>query len=297
MARTTVLDTIERVRRQLASAQRLEYNFLASAMDNVQTTLTLSLDVAKSIRPGAFVFIDTEAMRVTSVDTTTKIVTVARGYYDSDPVAHSNGAEVQVNPRFSPLDIMDAMQDEILSYGPQLYRVSSTEIAVASSQETVALPVTWNDAYGLVDVTRKWTDDDTATAWPRCEVRFARGGATAFAGAPFIRVIDNTRDGTVLVKAARPFDVSTFTASTDLVATVGLPASMLDVVAMGTKLRLLVDSENSRGGRDVQDEPRRAEETPVAAAVQPFQFNNAVYRSRKQEEINKLVALYPIRMA
>jgi hypothetical protein len=67
------------------------------------------------------------------------------------------------------------------------------------------------------------------------------------------------------------------------------------VVAMGTKMRLLVDNENGRTARTAQDEPRRAEETPVGATINPLQFNNAVYRNRKQEEINKLRAMWPVR--
>jgi len=208
-------------------------------------------------------------------------------------VAHTSGAEIQISPRFTPLDIVDAMQDEIASYGPQMYRVDTVELTTNDYDDIAALPVAWNDMYGLIEVRRKFVDTEV-TAWPRCNVRLQRNSATLLGGAPIIRFTDPMWAGTVQVRAARPFVLTSFTATTDLISDVKLPSSMLDVVSMGTKLRLLVDNENGRGARTAQDEPRRAEETPSGSMVQPFQFNNALYRNRRQEEINKLAALYPM---
>ena len=296
MARTTVENTVARIRRQLASGYRNETNVLNGALDSSAQTFPLTYDLTSGVRVGAILCIDTEVMRVVAVNSSAKQVTVLRGYYDSDPAAHANLAEIQLNPRFTPLDIIDAMQEEIASYGPQLYRVDSTEITVAYGDDYVLLPVEWNDCYAIIEARRRLTDSDV-TAWPRANVRFQRAGATAVLGKSILRFLDPMPDATLFVRASRPFVLTSFGLTTDLVADVKLPESLLDVVAMGAKLRLLVDNENGRGARTAQDEPRRAEETPVGAMVQPFQFNNAMYRNRKQEEINKLAALYPMAMS
>ena len=75
-----------------------------------------------------------------------------------------------------------------------------------------------------------------------------------------------------------------------------MQASMLDVVKMGTKLRLMPDDEIGRSQRRGQDENRRASEVPVGASLSAWRVMNAQYMKRRQEEANRLRALYPIVM-
>lgn len=296
MARNIVSTTVERIRRQLSSGYRNELNLLNGAIDDTVTSLSVTLPITPGVTPGALVFIGTEAMRVRSVSAANSTIEVLRGQQDSVAASHADGVEILINPRFSPLDIFDAMQDEIASYGPQLFRVDSQEFTVADVQDILELPLEWNDCYGVLDVRRQWSDNGGITSWPRVNFRFQRAGATAVSGKPIIRFIDPVQAGTVFVQVARPYVITNFALTTDLIADCYLPESMLDVLSMGTKLRLLVDNENGRNARTAQDEPRRAEETPVGASVQPFQFNNALYRNRRQEEINKLRALWPMQV-
>lgn len=297
MSHTLVSNTVQRVRRQLASGYRLETNLLNGAIDATVTTISVLYTLPVGLQAGAIIYVDTEAMRVVAVNATSQTLTVIRGYYDSDAATHADQAEVVINPRFSPLDIIDAMREEIASYGPQLYRVDADEFTVVDVQDTLTLPIAWNDCFGVIDVRRQWADNGGIDSWPRIQCRFQRGDSnwTATSGSSIIRFIQTVQAGTVYVQVARPFVLSTFTLATDLVTDVKLPDSMLDVVAMGTKMRLIVDNENGRSARTAQDEPRRAEETPLGAMVQPIQLNTSLYRNRKQEEINKLRAQWPVR--
>jgi len=297
VSHTLVSNTVQRVRRQLASGYRLETNVLNGALDAVSTTVSVAYAMPVGLQPGAIIYVDTEAMRVVTVNAAAQTFTVIRGYYDSDAATHADASEVVINPRFSPLDIIDALREEIASYGPQLYRVDADEFTVVEVQDTLALPLAWNDCYGVIDVRRQWADNGGVDSWPRIQSRFQRGDSnwTATSGASIIRFIQTVQAGTIYVQVARPFVISSLTLATDLVTDVKLPESMLDVVAMGTKLRLLVDNENGRTARTAQDEPRRAEETPVGSTMQPLQLNTSLYRNRKQEEINKLRAQWPVR--
>ncbi len=296
MSRTSVENTLQRVRRQLNSGYRYESNYLSDAITSSQTTFSLSLSMHAGLQIGAMLYVGVEAMRVVATTPASQTVTVVRGILDSTAVGHLAGDEVVINPRFSPLDIIDSMLEEISSYGPQLYRVDDLEFTVAEVQDTLTLPTTWNDCFGVIDVRRKWTDTDV-TAWPRIPTRFQRGDSnwSTTSGASILRFIDTVQAGVIYVQVARPFVVTNFDLDTDLVTDCLLPQSMLDVVAMGTKMRLLVDNENGRTARTAQDEPRRTEETPIGSTIGPLQFNNALYRNRKQEEINKLRAMWPVR--
>lgn len=303
MARTDVAATIDRIRRQLSSNYRHEVNRLSGNINSTATSLVLAEGITPNIRPGAMLNIGTELMRVTAVNDSTDTVDVIREFFDSTAASHSAGDIVWVNSRFTGLDIFDALYDEISSYGPQLYRVVTAELDLSFTQDVVELPVSFIGCYGLVDVNRKWADPSPHSfsyAWPRADVRLIRYDPTVWSEYPTsgiaIRLIDNSLPSKLIVRGALPFN-SAFGYNDDLVTDVGLPESMLDVVSMGVRLRLLTDNEAGVYGRTVQDEPRRTQETPPGAQVTTAQLNNALYRNRKQEEINKLRALYPIRIS
>jgi hypothetical protein len=301
MARTLVSTTIDRIRRQLSSGYRNEINTLSAPLTNSATIVSLTYTLTNNFQPGALLSVGTELMRVMTVDTVNKQVSVIRGFHDSTAAAHANGTEVWVNSRFTGMDIWDALIEEIGSYGPQLYRVVESELVVSDAQQTIELPTSMRYAYGIVDVHR-WTDDQTSVtvnkAWPRANVRMVRYDPAVWTdystSGVILRFIDSMAAGRVIVKAAVPFALPTDTAD-DLVTDVGVPESMLDVVSMGTRLRVLHDNQAGSTARTTQDEPRRATENPPGSGSQDTQINVALYRNRKQEEINKLRALYPIR--
>lgn len=295
MARTEVLATMKRIRRQLHSGHRSEVNTLGGPLDASTTEVIFGFDPGASVIVGAVLGVDLELMRVVArVDNT---VTVIRGWQDSTAAAHLAGVEVQINPRWSMLDIYEAMIAEINSWGPQLYRVHSDELTVGWNTEAVELPVEFAGMYGVCAVRRKF-DTDT-TKWPAIETRLVR--APTWSGAPtsglLLRFVDPMSGGQVLVTAAMPITTDGPALDDDLVDDVHVPSSLLDVLEMGAKLRIANDAEFARLSRQSQDDSRRNEEVPVGAPMQPLQYATAVYRNRKQEEINKLRALYPIRMS
>lgn len=302
MARTTVSTTISRIRRQLQSSQRGGVNVLATTINAVTPTVVLTNTFGAEIGVGSQVCIGLETMLVTAVNTGTKTLTVIRGWWDSTAAAATAGDVVWINPRFPPQDVYDALIDELNAWGPDIYRVVAQTFTVTDGQQTIELPAAWSATYGLVNAVRKWDAqsaylDTVPTAWPRADIRFTRS-TTDWAGATtsglLLRLVDNVYAGKVNLTAALPLSTATISMTADLVADVGLQESMLDVLALGVKHRLLNDSENARTARMAQDEPRRAEETPVGASVQAQASKLAYYRMRFQQEANKLRALYPV---
>src|SRR5690606_5762726 len=145
MSRSSVGNTVERIRRQLDAAQRLEINQLGVAADNSSTTITLAHHLQTSIRPGAILSVGRELLRVMGVAPATKEVTVIRGWQAAGAEAPDNGVEVLISPRFTRFDIYDAMVAEIESWNPKLFRVVSYEWAVADTTTMVEVPVEYAD--------------------------------------------------------------------------------------------------------------------------------------------------------
>lgn len=302
MSRTLISTTIDRVRRQLSSGYRNEINTLSASINTTATTLSFTYVLTNNFQPGAILNIGTELMRVMTVDQVNKQVTVIRAFHDSVAGSHSSGAEVWVNSRFTGMDIWDALVDEIASYGPQIYRVLQSELTLTDAQQTVELPATMQGLYGLIDANRWWDDTPAVTinkTWPRANVRLIRYDPTVWTAyttsGVILRMIDTVSAGKLIVKAAMPLVIPT-AVTDDLVTDIGLPETMLDVVSMGTRLRVMQDNVAGMSARTTQDEPRRAAENPPGSGVQDAQVNIALYRNRKQEEINKLRAFYPIRV-
>jgi len=218
MSRTLVSAAVQRVKRQLASSFRYEVNTLASAVTTTATTITFTYELPASAVSGAVVSIANEEMRVMSVDKVAKQLTVLRGWNGSDSITHAAGDEVHLNPRFSGLDIYEALVDEVTSWGPDLYRTIARQESISDGQQTIDLPSSWRDIYGLVDIRRNFTTDDS-TSWPRLNGRLQRGVAGTWTDGPSsgvsFRMFPPIYVGSVYMVAAAPLDVDAISWSAD----------------------------------------------------------------------------------
>jgi len=298
MSRTLVSAAVQRVKRQLASSFRYEVNTLASAVSLTDTVITLTYELPASVVSGAVLSIANEEMRVMSSDKVAKQVTVLRGWNGSTPLTHDANDEVHINPRFSGLDIYEALVDEVTSWGPDLYRTLARQESVSDGQQTVTLPSSWRNIFGLVDVRRNWSDDNT-TSWARAEGRLQRGVSGTWPDGPssgiMFRLFPPVYIGSLYFVAAAPLDTDAISWTSDLVDDVGLRPSMLDVLDMGIKWRLLGDAEAGRSARVAQDTPRRAEEVPPRTASDEATRIYPLYVRRKSEEIDRLRWQFPLR--
>lgn len=299
MPGTTVADIVERVRWQLASSQRWEVNTLAEFMTDSQTTLTLNYDATPGLEVGSELSIDDETMRVMAVATDGEL-TVLRGWGGTTAGNHDEDAVVWINPRFTTAQIMDELESEIRGLPSSLFRVVGHQFTIAAGDGVYELPATFTGMYGVLDVRRNWTDDDTS-AWPRLVCRVQRGDPTAWTdvntSGVLLRYIDVTYAGSGYIEVAMPFALTTFLLETDLVSDCGLPASLLDVVELGVRIRLLFSQEAGRSQRMGQGEARNAEEVPAMAAAQGANALRVLYNKRKEEEVARLRALYPMRLS
>ena len=303
MARTTVENTIERIRRQLASTVRLEINTLGSSLTTSTTTFPLTYDLANSVRSGAVLSIGRELMRVITVNVSSKEVTVIRGWQDTDAAAHSAADEVLINPRFTRFDIFDGIIQEIDSWSPDIFKVADATGSFAVEATGFEVPTAYAAALGVVNLRRNFTEDNSLV-WPDMPFALHRGRSAQLTPTEgtgmYVRFTKGlgytTQAGTYAVRYAIPYDTADITSeASDLIADVGLDSPLLELVELGVKYRLLMDDENPRSSRSVQDEPRRNEENPPGGSINQSQAVLQRYERRRNAEVIRLRTLYPFR--
>jgi hypothetical protein len=298
VARTNVLTTAKRIRRHLRTGYRNEQTTLNGAIDASTNTLVLTTWYS-SLQAGVTLGIDTELVRIVSINAVASTITVLRGYLDSDPATHADKVLVDIAPRFSLLDVTDAMQSEIASWGQRLYRVEDQTLTVATGSSTLELPVAWTDILGVVSVNQN--DGTTNTVWPQIGARLLRGTPTGFNGAStsgaLLRFVEPIRTGGIHVVVALAFDSTVLADPTkDLITDAKLTPGLIDVLELGTQRRVVAQDSDNRGSRSAQDEPRRAEETPAGSLLPTMGFQNGLYQKRIVDEVGRLRRRHPIRM-
>ena len=298
MARTSVENTVERIRRQLASTVRLEISTLGSSLTTTTNPVTLSYDLPNSLRAGSVLAIGTELMRVISVSTAAKEATVIRGWQDTDAQAHDIGDEVQINPRFTFADIYDAMIQEIDSWAPDIFKVEDDVFATTDATAGVEIPADQADILGVISVNRNWTDD-ASVVWPDTGFTLYRGRSSSLTPdtgsglvVRFTRNLGFAETGNVYIQYANPYDTSLLTFDGDFVTDLGMVPNQLEIVELGVKYRVLADDETGRSARGPQDEPRRAEEVQSGDVLTLAQTVLQRYNTRKAQEVRRLRSAY-----
>ena len=86
---------------------------------------------------GALIEIDQEIMLVTAANTSTRTLTVARGYQGTTAATHADEANIFVNPTFPRKSVFDAVADNIVRLYPTLYNVTTTNVTSNSTYQEV----------------------------------------------------------------------------------------------------------------------------------------------------------------
>lgn len=284
----TAADVIHAARRWLQSSGRPEYNRLTAA--ETASDVSIQFDFALgSISPGAVLGVDLEEVLVWSVATPS--ATVQRGWNGSTAATHSLGVVVEVNPLFSSWRIFSEVNAELNSLSPQIYQVKTATITATANSS-------YNLATDVLDVLTVQYNDYTGADWPQL-TRWAlltNQDTAIFASGKALRLYEMPAPGrTIRVTYAAP--LGTLVALADVVETVsGLPASAIDIPAIGAAARLLSSREARRSQVDAQPEPRQAQDVPPGSARSAAAQLFALRDRRIKEESSKLSRLYPSRI-
>ena len=110
--------------------------------DTTGTTLTYESGLFSSeeenlLGNGALVEVDQELMLVTAANTSTRTLTVSRGYAGTTAATHADNTNVFINPTFPRKSVFDAVADNIVRLYPSLYNVTTTNVTSNSTYAEV----------------------------------------------------------------------------------------------------------------------------------------------------------------
>ena len=114
------------------------FSRLDGAINNSVTSLTyeaglFSVEEENLLGSGALIEIGQEIMLVTAANTSTRTLTISRGYAGTTAAAHSDKDNIFVNPTFPRKTVFDAVGDNIVRLYPSLYNVTTTNVTSAST--------------------------------------------------------------------------------------------------------------------------------------------------------------------
>lgn len=285
---TTVRALVEETRGHLLGMHRADWHVLAS--DHTDSTTTISLDAEpKGLNRGAYLAIDSELIWVRSVDKASMTCTVVRGMLGTTPATHASGALVDANPRFAQAFIIKALRDEILSWGPTVFRTASIDYSILKNLRAVPLDDIPDGYYHILRVLR--SPHVNADAWIPVGFRVERtveAGPTLYLDAPADLGFD------LRVTYAAPMDGTAFDLDTDL-DDIGIPESARDIPAFGAAWRLLATREIPRSAEQTQGEPRLAAEIPPGYIIQTASQLRKIRDDRLGREGQRLAHLWGLR--
>ena len=110
--------------------------------DTTGTTLTYESGLFSSeeenlLGNGTLVEVDQELMLVTAANTSTRTLTVSRGYAGTAKDTHLDETNIFINPTFPRKSVFDAVSDNIVRLYPSLYNVTTTNVVANTTYQEV----------------------------------------------------------------------------------------------------------------------------------------------------------------
>lgn len=286
---TTLDGVVSRVRRQWQATLRPHAFILSAPYVAGGTEINLDGDLSH-IGEGSIVEVGTSLYYITAIGSGS--VTVLPGWEGTTSANAAAGDFAEIDPRIPKSSLADMAEAEVRSWGSQLWRVATADVSVTSSGRVFNLDTGGDEILYLLGArlqpvgTANWSGD----TWPKTEARLLREMPTAdFAAGQAVQLENlSTRATTMRVFYATPFDLSTFTGPTDLVATCGLAASQLDVLDAGLRWRLLSSGLVTRTDSQSAGMSRDSEETTPTDILRATDMARAMRDRRLADEALEL---------
>lgn len=299
----TVAKLVDRTFDLLLGSERQTINQLTSAIDSSQVSFSVRFAPPPKVKD--YLTVDTEIMFVTgsaSASGTSSTVTVIRAMKGSTAAAHDATAIVNVNPFFSRYQVRATLQDEIRSWGPQVFAVKTVDLSSTDYVRGYDLGAI-APFFGVLDV-RESPDAVTANVndkdWRSVPFDLLQSAPTAtfpsgqglIITSPY-GVYDSPRTFHVVYSA--PFNVdSTFT-DTATVLAMGLDISDVDIPPYGAAWRLGSSREMRRLLTQAMGQVADLQEYPPGYAIRSAQEFKQFRDARLNDAKARLYSQYPLR--
>lgn len=273
----TLGSMIAQVLRRVQPGQQVPSLALSGNFTSGSTTMTVSDpsgEILSNLRPETIIAVDLELFYVQNISGPT--VTVVPGYLGSTEAAHTSGALVYLNPRFSAFDIQEAINDDLNDLcSPEngLYAVNSIELSYNPATIGYDLTPSGGPAVtGLIDILSVQQKQPYPIGywvpWPRNTWTLtAQADTTAFPSGYALRLNRGGYPG-MPFRITYKSQFQPFVNMTDDATTVaGLASFMYDLPPLGAMVALVAPREVKRNQIDSAPDSRRATEVPPGAVM------------------------------
>ena len=232
---------------------------------------------------GALIEIDQELMLVTAANTSTRTLTVSRGYAGTTAAAHSDEANLYINPTFPRKSVFDAVADNISRLYPSLYNITTTN--VTSNSTYAEVPAT------TVSIVNSWVQNASGDQYTSAGIELLTNFPPSSTNTAV--QFSNTANGkTVYLVVKRKFGRPT--AETDDLSTACfLEDSYHQIVMIGAVADIMGATDVDASTQEFITEKLSAENYPIGSGER---LRNALLRLRSlliDEARGELRSLYP----
>ena len=232
---------------------------------------------------GALIEIGQELMLVTAANTSTRTLTVSRGYAGTTAATHADETNIFINPTFPRKSVYDAVSDNISRLYPSLYNVTTTNVTSNSTYQEVPA--------STVEVLTSYVQNSTGDQYTSAGIQLLRDfppSSTNTAVQFFNTSNGKTVHLVVKRKFVRPTDESSDIESVCLVA-----AEYEQIVMVGAVADIIGATDIDASTQEFITEKLAAESYPVGSGER---LRNALLRLRSlliDEARGNLRSLYP----
>jgi len=288
----TVNDIVVRTKRLLNSNTRTELNNFTTG----GTTTTLNLEhKTDGIRAGSYISIGDginppETIYVRSRNGLT--IDVIRGVDGSTPdsglVNWSTSAIIEVEPRFTEHQILEAVRDSIRAMPNNLYAVDNVEVSFSTTQQSVTTPFLKGFTQILSATRTARTGEDRLI---RFNIKVQQYGSDY----EVIRQEGIEKAVTAQVTYAHPFVTETLAPGTTLEGAVGMPVELQDIPALGAAATLVLGEESLRLDLHSQGDSRNDAAVAAGDRARYSMVLQGRYDRRVSEEARRLMSKWGVR--
>ena len=232
---------------------------------------------------GALIEIGQELMLVTAANTSTRTLTVSRGYAGTTAATHADETNIFINPTFPRKSVYDAVSDNISRLYPTLYNVTTTNVTSNSTYQEVPA--------STVEVLTSYVQNSTGDQYTSAGIQLLRDfppSSTNTAVQFFNTSNGKTVHLVVKRKFVRPTDETSDIESVCLVA-----AEYEQIVMVGAVADIMGATDVDASTQEFITEKLAAESYPVGSGER---LRNALLRLRSlliDEARGNLRSLYP----
>tara|TARA_Y100000588_G_scaffold247016_1_gene261441 strand:+ start:429 stop:1331 length:903 start_codon:yes stop_codon:yes gene_type:complete len=264
------------------------FSRLDGAIDNTTTTVVyedglLSSEEENLLAGGALIEINQELMLVTNIVSSTRTLTVARGYAGTTADSHGDKTNMFINPTFPRKSVFDAVADNISRLYPSLYNITTTN--VTSNSTYAEVPAT------TVSIVNSWVQNASGDQYTSAGIELLTNFPPSSTNTAV--QFSNTANGkTVYLVVKRKFGRPT--AETDDLSTACfLEDSYHQIVMIGAVADIMGATDVDASTQEFITEKLAAENYPIGSGER---LRNALLRLRSlliDEARGDLRSLYP----